>query len=410
MGGGLLQLVAYGAQDVYLTGSPQITFFRVVYRRYTSFAIESIANTINGTVGWGKKVSVTVSRNGDLVQNVYIEIQLKKSGTTWYPAEAVLSQVELEIGGQRIDRVYSDWLRIYDELFRRDDKKAVYKRLVDFHPNDPVGTVKRFYVPLNFFFTGQTPVGGGNAGLALPLLALQFHEVRITITFAEASAVAGVNSDTLSADVYIDYIYLDTEERRRVAQQSTEMLITQVQYTGDESVTIDTSTRKSQNVRLNFNHPTSLLAWVVKGSTHGVYSAADLANAGTTQEAYAPLYSARLQLNGSDRFSERYGSYFNKVQPFQHLGASPAAGIYAYSFALKPDEPAQPSGSLNLSRIDTATLALTFKAASVANVANVLDEATTLAAAASLNKLSVYAVNYNVLRILSGMGGLAYSS
>jgi hypothetical protein len=158
-----------GAQDVYLTGSPSITFWKLVYRRHTSFALEAIEQVFNGSVGYGRKVSATVSRNGDLVTTAYLEVTLKrKTGTQYppyYPAEAFIKEIELEIGGQRIDRVYSDWYRIYDELFRTDAEKDAYKRMTNFDADAPNGQVRRFYVPLIFFFNT-------NPGLALPLIAL----------------------------------------------------------------------------------------------------------------------------------------------------------------------------------------------------------------------------------------------
>lgn len=407
MAGGLSQLVAYGAQDVYLTGSPQITFFKVVFRRYTSFAVESIQQTINGSVGFGNKVSVQLSRNGDLVTDVVVEITLKKSAggsTTFYPAEALLSEVELEIGGQRVDKHYADWFRVHDALFRRDEKSRAYRRMVDFMDNEGAGAVKRFYVPLIFFFC-NTP------GLALPLIALQYHEVRMYFTLA--SSVAGCSSSNadLTMDVWVDYVFLDSAERTRFAQQPHEYLIEQLQFSGSETVTPSTSASASQNVRLNFNHPVKYLAWVIKGAGHGQYTnigTADIANTRTYNEGLAPLQKAKLMLNGQERFTERRGSYFTKLQPYQTLGGDCPAGIYLYSFALKPSEQ-QPSGTCNFSRIDNATLALTMKQCSVTNddAANIASENVTYARGTGLTSLNVYAKNYNVLRIMSGMGGMA---
>jgi hypothetical protein len=404
---------------VYLTGDPQITFFKVVYRRYTNFAIESIQQTFNGTPDFNKKVSVTVSRNGDLINNVFLELTLTKSGATFYPAEAILSTVELEIGGQTVDKHYADWFRIYDELFRTGDEKAQHQALTDFVDGEASGTSKTFFVPLIFFFNR-------NVGLSLPLIALQYHEVKLYFTFA--ASVAGINATFGGANLWVDYIYLDVDERRRFAQVSHEYLIEQVQFTGDETVAVGTSGQKTSNIRLNFNHPTKYLAWVVSGSLYGQYqgtvsagptsstvaSAGVNANGAISNDALAPLYSAKLQLNGQDRFSARWGLYFNKVQPLQTVGSKPAAGVYLYSFALKPQEH-QPSGTCNFSRIDNATLNLTFKSASVALAGqtasvNVTNNATTVAGCTALTALRVFAVNYNILRILSGMGGLAYSN
>ncbi|AGE59385.1 major capsid protein VP54 [Acanthocystis turfacea Chlorella virus OR0704.3] len=438
MAGGLSQLVAYGAQDVYLTGNPQITFFKTVYRRYTNFAVESIQQTINGSVGFGNKVSTQISRNGDLITDIVIEFVLSSVGPTFYPAEQLLQDVELEIGGQRIDKHYNDWFRTYDSIFRMDNDRVNYRRMTDYVDNESIGTTKRFYVPLIFFFN-QTP------GLALPLIALQYHEVKLYFTLA--SSVNGITANASGAtsgfangatvdapqmSVYVDYIFLDTQERTRFAQLPHEYLIEQLQFTGSETATISTTTQASQNIRMNFNHPTKYLAWNFNPGTfngYGRYTAlanvstnsnltvGDTANTATFNEQLAPLDSAKIQLNGQDRFSSRKGSYFNKVQPYQTVGSVVPAGVYLYSFALKPAG-RQPSGTCNFSRIDNATLSLTYKTASVnaydviANVANGLGQSETVTAntAIALTNLNIYAKNYNVFRVMSGMGGLAFAN
>jgi hypothetical protein len=408
-----MQLVAYGAQDIYLTGSPQITFFKTVYRRHTNFAIESIEQQFNGTVGFGKKVSTTISRNGDLITDVILEIVLTRgtvTNKTTYPAEQLISDIELEIGGQRIDKHYSDWFRIYDNLFRKADDRAAYRRMVDFS-DEKADSVKRLYLPLIFFFN-RSP------GLALPLIALQYHEVKLNIQFAAQSVMNGIKNVEPTVQCYVDYVYLDTEERRKFAQVSHEYLIQQVQFTGDESVTPSASATVSTNIRLNFNHPTKFLAWVFKNPSggHGHYSSladADYGNVATYNEGLGPLYKAKLQLNGHDRASERTGSYFNIVQPWQTLRSRPSAGIYMYSFSLKPDEH-QPSGSCNFSRIDNATLNLTLKKASATAVGesalNIDNEDVMCSNGTKNTQLKIFAENYNVFRIMSGMGGLAYSN
>jgi len=427
MAGGLSQLVAYGAQDVYLTGNPQITFFKTVYRRYTNFAIESIQQTINGSVGYGNKVSTQISRNGDLITDIVVEFVLAKNAgganTTFYPAEQLLQDVELEIGGQRIDKHYNDWFRTYDSLFRADNDRENYRRMTDFVDGETTASaanpcVKRFYVPLIFFFN-QTP------GLALPLIALQYHEVQLYFTLA--SQVNGLNVNnagqtpaTITApqmSVWVDYIFLDTQERTRFAQLPHEYLIEQLQFSGTETATPSASSQASQNIRLNLNHPTKYLAWNFNqpGATHyGQYTAVanlstnynplgDTANTITFNESLAVLDSAKLQLNGQDRFSTRKGSYFNKVQPYQTIGTKVPSGVYLYSFALKPAG-RQPSGTCNFSRIDNATLSLTYKTCSVnatdviANVSTNLytSETATANTATVLTALNIYAKNYNV--------------
>jgi hypothetical protein len=213
---------------------------------------------------------------------------------------------------------------------------------------------------------------------------------------------SGFRGTTISLDtaaLWVDYIFLDTDERRRFAQLSHEYLIEQLQFTGADTVSAGSASSKS--IRMNFNHPCKELIWVIKPTT-------DTANANYVSTPYwnnfsdryldnqyvlakNPVATAKIQLNGNDRFSERKGSYFSLVQPYQHHEATPDnfnTGINLYSFAIKPEEH-QPSGTLNMSRIDTAVLSV---ASSVSGT------------------IYIYTVNYNVLRILSGMGGLAYSN
>ena len=456
MGGGLLQLVAYGAQDVYLTGNPQITFFKVVYRRHTNFAIEAIQQTFNGTAGYGQTVNCQISRNGDLINRVYLQVTLPKidgthtdlyAGTRYvnYVGLRLIKSVLIEIGGQQIDKHYSDWLYIWNELSLPRGKRYGYDTMVGADKDITSFNDTTLYIPLEFWFCR-------NVGLALPLIALQYHEVKIKIDFetknnclmtlkAESdttteayntSQIANTIKELMDVSLWVDYIFLDTDERRRFAQLSHEYLIEQLQFTGTETLANATTTR----VKLNFNHPCKELIWVAKPNNYmkkaawynytntdlvdrtnalidasrptpiniNTFSASNymagfnfIGTAGTIGST--PFDKTILQLNGNDRFSVREGTYFSHVQPFQHHTNIPSnPGINVYSFALKPEDH-QPSGTLNMSRIDTATLMVTTK--SVKNAAN---------DAVIYDGINIYAVNYNVLRILSGMGGLAYSN
>ena len=406
MGGGLLQLVAYGAQDVYLTGNPQITFFKVVYRRHTNFAIEAIGQTFNGTPGYGNRVTCQISRNGDLVHRMYLSLKVPdaKPLCAFYGLR-VINYVEIEIGGQKIDKHYSHWLYVWNELSLPKSKRDGYNKMV----GQAGGTGfegNTLYIPLEFWFCR-------NVGLALPLIALQYHEVKINIQFETAELCRGDTTALTAfpdATLWVDYVFLDTDERRRFAQLSHEYLIEQLQFTGSESVS-----SVKLNSKLSFNHPCKELVWFAnkKATASQQLTNNNWFNYTTTNAAVAslPYYynknelhnkaigslntvaTAKLILNGNDRFSVRPGSYFNLIQPFQHHENIPAnAGINVYSFALKPEEH-QPSGTLNMSRIDTATLSIDFQSGLTTDT-----------------NLNVYAVNYNVLRILSGMGGLAYSN
>ena len=474
MGGGLLQLVAYGAQDVYLTGNPQITFFKVVYRRHTNFAMEAIQQTFSGIANYGNTVYCQISRNGDLIHRTYLEVGVNattdtKAGSVasyvHYLGLRLLKSVSIEIGGQQIDKHYSDWLYIWNELSLPRGKRFAYDTMVGADRdalNSGVygeGDITTLYIPLEFWFCR-------NIGLALPLIALQYHEVKIKIEFETAAnclyvpnsttAVASLTDYKLtSPNLWVDYIYLDTDERRKFAQLSHEYLIEQLQFTGQETLNSNGS-----RIKLNFNHPCKELVWVAKNNklasqwynytfnttknTTGGFFDVNTANSDNNylpfgtfdatigsnllvtsnvsgasvvspnafeaylQDSYIPYIdtvagatqiinpfdTCLLQLNGNDRFNVRNGSYFNLVQPYQHHTNIPLnRGINVYSFALKPEEH-QPSGTLNMSRIDTAILDVKPRI-----IAGTLDA-----------NINVYAVNYNVLRILSGMGGLAYSN
>ena len=564
MGGGLMQLVAYGAQDVYLTGNPQITFWKVSYKRHTNFAMESIEQTFNGQADFGRRVTCTISRNGDLAYRTYLQVtlpeinqQMKGSAqdgvyARWldFPGEQLVSQVEVEIGGQRIDRQYGDWMHIWNQLTLTVDQRPGYFAMVgnttqltyitDPSFNDVDGpcqaTAPRqvcaprnalpettLYVPFQFWYCR-------NPGLALPLIALQYHEVKINLDIrpideclwavgslncgagvrasAGGKVVTAYNQSLVAASLYVDYVFLDTDERRRMAQNPHEYLIEQLQFTGDESVG-----SSSNKIKLNFNHPVKELIWIVQPDSNVDYCSSlecgqllynllgaqpfnytdavdalpnaihsfggkeataltsssfindnmfndagaidelgpgwwqgppaganggpgagavwltaphlagegapygqgyldqsavvgQLINSGVSDAgAFVlaetalllhcwgnnPVVTAKLQLNGQDRFSEREGSYFDTVQPYQHHTATPNTGINVYSFALRPEEH-QPSGSCNFSRIDNATLQLVLSNATVEGVKTA--------------KVRVYATNYNVLRVMSGMGGL----
>jgi hypothetical protein len=388
MGGGLMQLVAYGAQDVYLTGNPQITFFKVVYRRHTNFAVEAIEQTFNGSVGFGKRVSCQITRNGDLITKMYLKATLKDTEAgKWVDnvGYSMIKSVELQIGGTKIDKHYGTWLNIWHELSRNHSHDNSTNAMVGGIGNTPTANVDlNLYVPLQFFCCR-------NDGLALPLIALQYHDVRVEFEFAALTDVvtSGHTTGSLSdASLLVDYIYLDSEERKRFAQASHEYLIEQLQYTGEEAVSGSTG-----KYRLNFNHPCKELVWAVTDyaeASSGITKSTNFTDK-DGGGGVNPVQDAQLQLNGHDRMSKQSGNYFNFVQTRAHHSNTPSNGINVYSFALNPEEH-QPSGTCNFSRIDNAQLNLSFTAAT------------------TTGKVHVFATSYNVLRIMSGMGGLAYSN
>ena len=529
MGGGLMQLVAYGAQDVYLTGQPQITYFKVVYRRHTNFSVEPIQQTFQGNAEFGRTITCNINRNGDLITNMYLVSKIDRSARSnwgWVSklGYAMIESCKIEVGGSKIDEQYGDWLNVWNELTRNISHDRANNAMIGNVSEltslsaDAGSEEYTMYVPLKFWFNR-------NNGLALPLIALQYHDVRITLKLREASDLINYSGTTAPSDVnnslmkdsylLIDYIYLDAEERKRFAQAAHEYLIEQVQFTGDE-----TWNGSNAKYRLNFNHPSKYLVWntcstkytekgswldwavdgnweaakerfakklwlatrATIGGTTGSYSISfndstleigdvaetasglssvvsaivnkidaqllfkgessssdanlenvvilrnnitmeDMANmlsvftnstSGISSSGVSllsdnslsvrdyfnysinpnytgnPVVKAKLQLNGHDRFTERDGNYFNYVQPYQHFTFTPADGINTYSFALKPEDH-QPSGTCNFSRIDNTTLNLTLDSTLEGVV-------------------KIYCVNYNVFRVMSGMGGLAYSN
>ena len=458
-----MQLVAYGAQDVYLTGQPKVTFFQAVYKRHTNFAMENIQQTVNGSAGSSGRVSVTIARNGDLVGNMYVALtpllpaaaNLTSNNSIFdacWMAERAISAVELTIGGQRIDKHYQAWFRLYAEVFLGESDKIAYGKMTSASALVTANTGSpRVYLPLLFFFNR-------NPGLYLPLIALQYHEVRLDFDLTNYySLYFGTNQ----VQVWANYVYLDTEERRRFAQKGHEYLIEQVQHTGGDSIASGASSETSPTlIRLSFNHPIKEFIWCYQNAltttaigtgsnyngmwnfssnTANVNVTSNLANYITTQNyllphlagcphlysngtsstatgnafwieegqplvgsfEVGPLYQFKIVLNGQDRFAAQAGKYFNQYQPLQYHTGTPYPGIYVYSFALKPEEH-QPTGTCNFSRIDNAQVSVALKSQAFALAA------TPNTQGACVQKL--FAVNYNILRIQSGMGGLAFSN
>ena len=459
MGGGLLQLVAYGAQDAYISGNPQITFWKGLFKRHTNFAMEPFRVNFTGQAAWNTKHSAVLGRHADLLYSTYLEVVMPSAlfnndqGRLGYN---LIKYVELNIGGQSIDRLYGEWLYLWDALSSDLTTSKKLWNLVGAGPNVTNTVVQSYtndinsnanvlnttvaltdpatctsasgnsgnpslpntlYIPLTFFYTK-------NPGAALPLIALQYHEVRIdlqwnaielikgnfTNNYADGSSGVSFPTQPIQAAIYVDYIYLDTEERRRMAQQSHEYLIEQTQYNEDKGIA-----SYSNRIDLTFNHPVKELVWVVQPSEYtNCKLPQGYRRSATRLQPFTydldAIYEQRLQINGQDRMEKRYGDYFNTVQAYQHHSGLCAsvqsattlpihqAGIYMYSFALRPEEH-QPSGTCNFSRIDTATIVMSMSGGITVNEQsdNTWD-------------VRVYAVNYNILRVMSGMGGLAYSN
>jgi len=424
-----MQLVAYGSQDIYLTANPKVTFFQAVYKRHSNFASEVIEQTVNGNPADNGRVSITIARNGDLVQDMYLEMKAKsglssssKGASAIYAAERAIKDIEVSIGGQRIDRHFQKWWRLFDNLYHTEAKKADYAKMTSNTQNGAI------YLPLIFWFNRHP-------GLSLPLIALQYHECRVDV---DLSSEFSHYTDGNTLKCWANYHFLDTEERRRFAQKSHEYLIEQVQHTGTDSV----SATSTKQVRLSFNHPVKELLFAfgngsvsnaslwnftsnlaetavvlesdvrALGATSNIfvpvtyatgapllavgqgYSESTVCEDGAVAatRAVGPLSEFKVILNGQDRMKAQSGKYFNQVQPYTYHAGSPVPGVYSYSFALKPEEH-QPSGTCNFSRIDNAQVSVTLKSG-----------------ATQSETMHLFATNYNVLRVQSGMGGLAFSN
>jgi len=411
MGGGLMQLVAYGAQDIYLTGNPQITFFKVIYRRHTNFSMETIRQTFKGNVEASKRVVARISRNGDLVHDCFLKVtteQMKKPYNN--PGHNIINNIELEIGGQLIDKHYGHWMEAHAQLTEESLKSGFWADMFTggdlWHTGGSPAPVSAFqlvacaggvtlgdpsneavvnsgtllYVPLRFWFNRHV-------GLSLPLIALQYHEVNINLTLTETyiNIAKGI-------ELWCNYIYLDTDERRRFAQVSHEYLIEQVQH---QEFNVAGSRVDNYTFKLNFNHPVKELIW---GTTEHDWGSDNILSGTFVPACRDKLGTVQLKLNGHDRFEKQHSTYFTRYQLMKYHNTYSKGQsndtLAVYSFALKPEEH-QPSGTCNFSRIDSAKLECT-KLGSPEPSGPYL--------------VHIYAINYNVLRIMSGMGGLAYSN
>lgn len=433
MTGGLLQLAAVGEQDVHLTGNPKITYMLAVYKQYTNFAIESVEQLFTGNADFGQKVYCLVERVGDLMNNVFLKIKLPTLVDLQYYnneneiiryywvnsiGNAIIKYVDVMIGETIVDKQYGIWLEIWSELTVDTNKRLGYYEMIGKSEN-PINTNNQngltLYVPLFFWFCR-------NIGLSLPLIALQAHEVRINIAFRQIEELI-VSSDgspipdflsknltIIQSSLYIDYIFLEDLERKFFVNCKHEYLIEQLQVNVQSIYSNATKDNPMNNgmdkvldlehmITMNFNHPVKELIWVLQNST-----ALKLYPFGgnewfnfSTKPYYVegndedPLVHARLTFEGQDRMQVRDALYYRLIQPYQRHTNIPMNFIYVYSFAIKPED-FQPSGTCNFSRIDNQNLYIKISEKLVDPI------------------ITIFAVNYNILKIDSGMAGVLYSN
>jgi hypothetical protein len=421
--GGLLQLVAQGKQDAFLTGNPQMTWFKMVYRRYTNFAIESQPMYFDGTPDFGKRITCLVPRRGDLLSQIVLEVTLPAiTLTTGDPVSyvnsighALIQEITVEVGEQEIDRQNGEWMEIWSSYTTTMDKQTGFYNMIGkvdgFNIPNLLGPQK-LYVPLSFWFCR-------NPGLALPLIALQYHPVRINLTLRPLNQLfyspALTTPDCTTLEVtpvsiielmlWGDYIHLDVEERRRFVSNTHEYLIEQVQYTSPIPVAPGAS---SVMLRMEFNHPLRELFWYIQRDDmtryheYFNYSSLGIYEDGIRQDI---LQDAVLQLDGFDRFQVRDAGYFRLVQPWQYHTVIPEDFfVYSYSFAIQP-ESVQPCGSMNASRIDSIVLNVNLNP----NVIGVPPGSSPPYLNPPTFHGRVYAINHNVFRIADGFGGVLFT-
>ena len=310
MGGSLLQLVAVGAQDDYLTqnlsGNPQENYFKAKYHKHYNFAIETIEQTLNSKTVSNREQTATITRSGDLITNSYITLSKATFGFSEGDIFDMIDKVEVEIGSVLIDTHYGDWNAIWAELTTPGSKIDGYRNMLVENSGSVDNSSGLIYYPLNFWFCR-------NPGLALPLISLQLHEVKINIKW-------GTIPINTNAKLWIDYVFLDDELRKHYAGNSHEYLIEQVQRQSNNA--------NSNSIRMYFNHPVKELIWVNSGSADGFSLGcqfAPIGNSGfsTNNGVYTPSTidddsNIKITLNGHDRVSFKEAKYFKIIHPYQH--------------------------------------------------------------------------------------------
>ena len=429
MGGGIIQLRTSGKQTKHIIGNPQTTHFKSVYFRHTNFAIESIPCVFNNSISNTSEsnVSVIIHKTGDLVSNAHIEFILKLttnslSGGTYVnftnsTGYAAIKEVSIEINSQEIDKHYSEWFDIWNELTdsNYNEHKLVNKHNAKYtYLKSNNGTTRvKCYVPLKFWFCR-------NPGLALPLIALQNSQVIMKFKFRNPYTL--INTDHTSGgiipsyekipELYVDYIFLDTKEKRDFATKKHQYLIEQLQFNRKQTFT--------NSHELNFNNPVKELIWVCQNkNVNTEYSIRDGVNGNadaysnvissitknndyfnyqsisTSSQDYLytltnnePFNEAEMFFDGNSRFNKRKATYFRTIQPSTYHSKVPSKHIYIYSFSLKPEEH-QPSGVCNFSKLKSAKI--------------------TFSSPATNTDILIFAHSYNLLRIMEGKAGIAYS-
>lgn len=366
MSAALIDLVSKGAQDVYITGQPQVSFFRQNYKRHTNFAMRPERMDYIGTFAASNEIVVPLRSKGDLLSYIWIEaegIATTGGNNAMFDGSASgPTTFQLWVGGQKVCELDSLFIQgIHNVLYNDTTAKAMMRSAINTSSGASLGD--HYVIP--FFF-------GEDWTKSLPLVALQYHEVELRIK------VQDQYSSTVTPKIYANYIYLDTDERKFFTDNEHELLITQTQY--------QPGTQADNEFDLTyFNHPVKALHLIA-----GDESADDY-------DAHYSFSTASLYINGTALFEDMSNVYHHDVVGEMHCNGFDNAlyageCVYTWPFCLNLSK-SQPSGSLNFSRIDNAKLTLKDRSA---------DDDSAMA--------RVYAVNYNVLRIKNGMAGVAFGN
>jgi hypothetical protein len=395
----LLQLAAKGEQDKLLTSNPQTSLFKSTYKRHTPFQTEWVQETINGTATFGQRCTIPIPKTSDLVRNIVLEATMKRTGDTFYCMEEFVDGIELLIGGVKVASYDRTWSRVYDELYRSLDEQMAYREMTDFS-HEPIGNVKRLRLPLIFWFCRTT-------SQALPLISVPYAQVELVLHLNKQVKGIDMTVDP-SMSIHLERVFLGPDERRIFARSTLRYLVEQVQMAHSATLSIENK-QKVLRFPLDFNHPTKSLVFVLTNpQMHGVFSASLLPL--ENREAAGPVKGAKLIINGKDVQEEKSGSWLRNVDNFLLMKSSPSVGIYTMHFCTQPQHPTQPSGSLNLSEVESELFIRlkSMDATLMDNIVNIDDE--TLKDATELTHLYVYGQSWNQLVFSNGMAGITWSN
>jgi len=408
MTGGILQLSQYGAEDILLTGNPQVSFFKTIYKRYTNFQIQSLQQTIEGNIDFGNTIYTTINKSGHLLNNIILQITLPtlnppNSNYTYYCytnniISSLIKSVSVSIGGQTIDKHYGTYFDIIDELNDNKYQKIFSKFNSEYSIRDNYKS-HNIYLPLQFWFCKHY-------SNSIPLISLLNQDVQLAIELNDLRNIVKSDStnwsnptttgNDLDIQIWADYIFLDSNEQKLFSKINHEYLIEQLQYTGDDTLF---SNILSYDFNLHFNHPIKEIFWIIQNNLDTITNS----NTGNNHTKYTHIHvsnsdtfnTATIQINGQQLFPHRNAEYFRELMPLKTYEHIPKKHIYLYSFSLFPNQH-QPSGSFNFTNVDTAILNLTFN--------------NTGAGSSTNSKVKIYAVNYNILKIMSGQASVVYQN